>query len=248
MNAKVADFGLAKELINNQIAGTLSSWQWLPPEIISDNEGYEYDQSIDIYSFAVILWELVSFKYPYDEFQNEVRFQRQIVDGNGDPITMLNISEVKEAIISENLRPTIPEFCSHLIRNLIENCWSGFPDHRPNFNHIVDVLSIELKLPIENRNENSFKKRKLSPDLIYRRNTVIDEMKLKSIVIPFSWIDIQNRYGVYLLHHEVSNSVWIGCNDGTILIFDSFVRFFFLFIILFILIKLFNFILFYYLL
>lgn len=96
MHAKVADFGLARFLYNDKIAGSLNSWQWLPPEIIKD-DGSEYSISADIYGFGIVLWELVTFKYPYDEYQKELRFQRHIVDGNGNEILMLNIPEVKNS-------------------------------------------------------------------------------------------------------------------------------------------------------
>ena len=241
MNAKVADFGLARLLVTDKVSGSLASWQWLPPEIIIDN-GNEYDITADIYSFGIILWELVSFKYPYDEYENDARFQRHIVDGNGNDIKMLNITEVKKAIIEERLRPTIPPNCPPIIRNLIEECWQHMPKKRPNFSNIVQILAGEVKLNIST--PEKFRTRKLTAEDYYNPTITINDKKLKFIVSPFRWIDTKQRFVISLAYVETTNTIWAGCSDGYIIIYDSLVSFFSFLLLIFLhsLIILFNFI------
>src|SRR3990167_2964652 len=87
VRVKIGDFGLARS-ITSSIAGTLNTWQWLAPEVISDDG--EYNLSSDVYSFAIIFWELLAFSYPFDEYQQHPRYSRVIIDGNGNEIRMIN--------------------------------------------------------------------------------------------------------------------------------------------------------------
>src|SRR3990167_7951882 len=87
VRVKIGDFGLARS-ITSSIAGTLNTWQWLAPEVISDDG--EYNLSSDVYSFAISFWELLAFSYPFDEYQQHPRYSRVIIDGNGNEIRMIN--------------------------------------------------------------------------------------------------------------------------------------------------------------
>jgi len=60
----VTDFGLAKihenvDDINTTFCGTLP---WTAPEVFS---GTGYTQKADVYSYAIVLWEILTRKEPY---------------------------------------------------------------------------------------------------------------------------------------------------------------------------------------
>jgi len=117
LNAKIGDFGLAKlkekGTILNEKVGTI---RWTAPEIL---RGESYTEKVDIYSFAIVLWEL---------------FTRPAVV----PFEGLTISEVKELVINEK-RPELPN-CNQRIKALITACWQDQPAKRPTFNDILKEL------------------------------------------------------------------------------------------------------------
>ena len=62
---KICDFGTSKDLTSSW---TAPSWggtaAWMSPEIISQREGIT--TATDVWSFAVVLWELFSRQVPYN--------------------------------------------------------------------------------------------------------------------------------------------------------------------------------------
>jgi serine/threonine protein kinase len=60
------DFGLAKELKGPhengkyKLSGNTGSWAYMAPEVA---KGYKYNLSVDVYSYGILLWELLSGKY-----------------------------------------------------------------------------------------------------------------------------------------------------------------------------------------
>jgi len=51
-------------------------------------------------------------------------------------------------IVSNTLRPQIPDFCDMDWKLLMERCWSAEPSERPSFTEIVNELrTMATKLP-----------------------------------------------------------------------------------------------------
>lgn len=88
-NVKLADFGLsrAQSLNTMTAAGTP---QWSAPEVIRQDH---YTTKADVYSFAIIIYELLSKKIPYE---------------NIGPLT------AARQVAYDNLRPHFPEGCDPL--------------------------------------------------------------------------------------------------------------------------------------
>ena len=64
-----------------------------------------YDEKSDVYSFAIILWEIITGEQPFAEFD----------------IKWTHVLEDK--IIHEGLRPTIPSTCDPTYATLMKRCW-----------------------------------------------------------------------------------------------------------------------------
>ena len=65
MVAKVADFGMCTpEKQSSHGAGTP---QWMPPEALLNVFGVQsvYDNKFDVFSFAVLMWEVFHWAVPY---------------------------------------------------------------------------------------------------------------------------------------------------------------------------------------
>lgn len=51
-------------------------------------------------------------------------------------------------IVSNTLRPPVPEFCDPEWKSLMERCWSSEPSERPSFTEIANQLrAMAAKIP-----------------------------------------------------------------------------------------------------
>jgi serine/threonine-protein kinase CTR1 len=61
--AKISDFGWTRFKADS-MTNRIGTYQWMAPEVIT---GSRYSESADVYSFGVIMWELLTNKPPYRE-------------------------------------------------------------------------------------------------------------------------------------------------------------------------------------
>lgn len=114
---KVADFGTAcEEAYCDNLADDPGTYRWMAPEMIKHKS---YNRKVDVYSFGLILWEMVAGTIPYDD---------------------MNPIQAAFAVVNKNLRPVIPANCPPAMRALIEQCWSLQAEKRPEFWQVVKVL------------------------------------------------------------------------------------------------------------
>ncbi|XP_062216158.1 uncharacterized protein LOC133916460 [Phragmites australis] len=114
---KIADFGIAcEETLCDVLVEDEGTYRWMAPEMIKQKA---YNRKVDVYSFGLLLWEMVSGRIPYE---NLTPFQ------------------VAYAVANRNLKPTIHPECPPALRPLIEQCCALQPDKRPDFWQIVEVL------------------------------------------------------------------------------------------------------------
>jgi len=119
--AKVSDFGLSIKPVGKEVKGRkVWNWRWLAPEIMKNQQ---YTEKIDIYSFGIVLWELISREVPFDEYYDELKW-----------------NTILEDKIIKGLRPTIPSECPNEMKDLISDCWSDDPKKRPSFATITSRL------------------------------------------------------------------------------------------------------------
>mmetsp|Transcript_4999 Transcript_4999/g.8783 ORF Transcript_4999/g.8783 Transcript_4999/m.8783 type:complete len:170 (+) Transcript_4999:737-1246(+) len=114
---KVADFGLsrlkAQERSMTENCGTV---QWMAPEVLAN---HHYAEPADVYSFGIILWELLSRECPYDGMS---------------PI------QCALAVLNRDARPEIPIWCPSPLADLIRACWEKDSSSRPTFAQIISAL------------------------------------------------------------------------------------------------------------
>ncbi|XP_039052929.1 serine/threonine/tyrosine-protein kinase HT1-like [Hibiscus syriacus] len=114
---KIADFGIAcEEAYCDLLADDPGTYRWMAPEMIKKKS---YGRKVDVYSFGLILWEMIAGTIPYED---------------------MNPMQAAFAVVNKNLRPVIPKDCPPSMRALIEQCWSLNPEKRPEFWQIVKVL------------------------------------------------------------------------------------------------------------
>lgn len=131
----ITDFGLSKftdvnePKIQSFFGGT---FQYMAPEVLQNRP---YDFKADVYSFGIIMYEVVTGLDPYPEFTKKIIFEY----------------DLRKSIVEENYRPKFIDPIKNSLKELIEQCWSADPMKRPTFSEIFDKLS-----SIENVNEKSF--------------------------------------------------------------------------------------------
>uniref|UniRef100_W8B8M9 mitogen-activated protein kinase kinase kinase n=1 Tax=Ceratitis capitata TaxID=7213 RepID=W8B8M9_CERCA len=113
---KITDFGLARELYNTTRISTAGTYAWMPPEVIKSST---YSKSSDVWSYGVLLWELITGETPYKGFDSySVVF--------GIAVNMLTLP--------------IPKTCPDAWGKLMKSCWENDPHKRPGFRDILTKL------------------------------------------------------------------------------------------------------------
>jgi serine/threonine protein kinase len=150
--AKLGDYGLAAVVVS-KLTESLNTFQWLAPEVLL---GMQYDESVDVYSLAMVLLELIATKLPFCEFHQfftrftqwttfycgvcgEDEICRMTEACQGKQVEKLETGEkmvwkeqsIKDAIIRNNLRPSIPSFCPDPLAKLIRAGWTREASQRP---------------------------------------------------------------------------------------------------------------------
>uniref|UniRef100_A0A0R0EDF6 non-specific serine/threonine protein kinase n=1 Tax=Glycine max TaxID=3847 RepID=A0A0R0EDF6_SOYBN len=113
---KVADFGVARFLNQGGVmTAETGTYRWMAPEVINHQP---YDQKADVFSFSIVLWELVTAKVPYD-----------------------TMTPLQAALgVRQGLRPELPKDGHPKLLELMQRCWEAIPSHRPSFNEITIEL------------------------------------------------------------------------------------------------------------
>ncbi|KAK8860760.1 hypothetical protein M9Y10_012426 [Tritrichomonas musculus] len=120
MFPKISGFNIAKEIEsdsiepNDTIKGTPAC---IAPEVYLKKG---YSKSSDVYSFSLIIYELMTGEKAFKELK--------------DP------KEIKRTIIELNERPAFNKPILQCYRDLIEKCWSQEPSDRPTFDEILTEL------------------------------------------------------------------------------------------------------------
>lgn len=116
---KVTDFGLSRlrntTFVNTGPGGTP---EWMAPELLRQDK---FDEQSDVFSFGVILWELVMCEKPWrDDHPMQIVFK---VGSRG-----------------EKLATPPPELCTPEVRTMIVKCFTDDPKTRPRFKDLAATL------------------------------------------------------------------------------------------------------------
>lgn len=126
--AKVCDFGIAKFKRSSlatatntaSTAGLAGTPAYMAPEIF---EGQAASDKADVFSFAVMLWECLTGRQPWERLTNPM--------------------QIIFAVGVQGQRPALPEdheACPPALAQLVAQCWQEQPAARPSFTEVLARL------------------------------------------------------------------------------------------------------------
>ncbi|XP_053415130.1 receptor-interacting serine/threonine-protein kinase 2 isoform X4 [Nycticebus coucang] len=125
-HVKIADFGLSKWRLmslsqsrSSKSAPEGGTIIYMPPENYEPGQKSRASVKHDIYSYAVIMWEVLSRKQPFEEVTNPLQIMYSVSQGHRPDTS------------EESLPYDIPH--RTLMISLIESGWAQNPDERPSF-------------------------------------------------------------------------------------------------------------------
>uniref|UniRef100_G1NH92 mitogen-activated protein kinase kinase kinase n=1 Tax=Meleagris gallopavo TaxID=9103 RepID=G1NH92_MELGA len=114
---KITDFGLAREWHRTTKMSAAGTYAWMAPEVIKSSL---FSKGSDIWSYGVLLWELLTGEVPY-----------RGIDGLA----------VAYGVAVNKLTLPIPSTCPEPFAKLMKECWEQDPHIRPSFAIILEQLT-----------------------------------------------------------------------------------------------------------
>ena len=124
-DVKLFDFGLSRELPTEDrqddgmylMTGHTGSRRYMSPEVALDQP---YNTSSDVYSFGLILYEIVFMETPYKDMDASTHLKK---------------------IIQKGARPKILPGIPRGLEGVITRCWDADPHKRPMLDNIAPILT-----------------------------------------------------------------------------------------------------------
>lgn len=131
-HVRIADFGFARfvPLDETAMTGETGTYMYMAPEVVKHDH---YDEKCDVYSFGVMLCEILSGNPPFIE-------------------TYLTPMQMAVGVSDGSLRPKLPHGLNPKLTTLISSSWAQDSSKRPAFSQITQTLKGVL---IEMESEHS---------------------------------------------------------------------------------------------
>lgn len=114
----ITDFGLSRFIVDLDTTLTegMGTIVWMAPELLKSEP---YDERVDVYSFGIVLWEILTRERPFGDM-NKFLIASNVIEGH---------------------RPTIPPHMRMLESvELMSRCWASNPMDRPTFDDILECV------------------------------------------------------------------------------------------------------------
>lgn len=118
---KICDFGTACD-IQTYMTNNKGSAAWMAPEVF---EGSNYSEKCDVFSWSIILWEVITRRKPFEE-----------IGGSAFCIMWA---------VHRGTRPPLIKDLPEPIETLMTRCWDKEPSQRPSMSEVRDTMSCLMK-------------------------------------------------------------------------------------------------------
>ena len=207
MQIKIGDLGVAKELNQASFANTIiGTPYYLSPEMCEDKP---YNQKSDVWALGVILYELCTFRHPFDA-GNHAALIRKIMESNPEPILACysaNLQKIVNCILEKNIEkrpncfdllnmPVITEKAKMLglYNEIIDICYDNNKNQKVKNLIPMDSEDILLQshlVPIYNKSKTVHVKR-----INDMTNRIVDENNK----------NINRKYSLYNQKNNIENT------------------------------------------
>ena len=156
-DVKLFDFGLSTEFNPDDekpynLTGKTGSMRYMAPEVFFEEP---YDESVDIFSFGIILWQIISLDKCYVNFTMKM---------------------MEDHVMTKGIRPKLDPTWSDSVTRLIKNMWSATPADRPAARQLNILLKREIStLGGDTEMEQNLTKRRST--FVQRRFTSVRNVK-----------------------------------------------------------------------
>jgi serine/threonine protein kinase len=129
-DVRIFDFGLARELKPKDLVeppdgydctGMTGSRRYMAPECV---RCLPYGFSADVYSFAILMWQIFALKTPFPNFDSKKHFDVVVQRGKRPPVAAANLPSS--------------------MRRMMESSWAEEPSRRPDFVAICQEIQVEI--------------------------------------------------------------------------------------------------------
>ena len=118
--AQIADLGEARVMAEDHAMTMVGTHGYTAPEVL---RGEHYDTSADVFSFAIVMCELLTLRAPYSDMMKDDKGERILTFSQISAMT-----QKKEG----GLRPSLPEGMDDEIVRLVRESWSSDAALRPS--------------------------------------------------------------------------------------------------------------------
>jgi len=128
-DVKIFDFGFAKEIYPEDklpdgtyiLTGMTGSIRYMAPEV---HRSAPYNSSADVYSFAILLWEMLALRTPFEHYTKEMH---------------------KDIVINKGFRPHIERNWPDRLASILTQSWSKDIQDRLTFKAINAAIREEIR-------------------------------------------------------------------------------------------------------
>ncbi|XP_055525446.1 mitogen-activated protein kinase kinase kinase 7 [Wyeomyia smithii] len=113
---KICDFGTVTDK-STRMTNNKGSAAWMAPEVF---EGSTYTEKCDVFSWGIILWEVIAREQPFRSIENSYAIMWRVHQGT---------------------RPRLIENCPKPIERLMIDCWNQNPADRPSMQKVMDIMN-----------------------------------------------------------------------------------------------------------
>ncbi|XP_077540658.1 mitogen-activated protein kinase kinase kinase 7-like [Haemaphysalis longicornis] len=113
---KICDFGTACD-VQTQMTNNKGSAAWMAPEVF---ESSTYTEKCDIFSWGIILWEVLTRRKPFEDC--------------GPPAFCIMWA------VHQGKRPPLIRGCPAVLEQLMVRCWSQNPEQRPPMAEVKELM------------------------------------------------------------------------------------------------------------
>ncbi len=148
IRVQLFDFGLSRELTANQptLRGAIGTMRYMAPEVCLNTE---YDCDCDIYSYAILCWELWTQKIPFQEVATTDLYREQVCQMGFRPVyhpeedpVFHNYSQQEQLYHHRHSQQRPLQTVPNEILVLLSQAWKGDPKARIRWPRIQNQLRL----------------------------------------------------------------------------------------------------------